>query len=232
MMIRIGGKVDDCSFVITEENQKAMEAVLEFAGEEGNQFLCIYGEEGTGKTHLSLVARDVLDEEGLMARVLTEWNWMEAVIRWKDRGRDLGDLHQEYKKWDCLILENIHRYEEEDFQEAFCGLVNHFWLHGKKLLVTCECHPQELVWFEDEALFRKTHLVRPSRELKEEVLKDYEHIAEIELPEKVRNVILDRTSKLPEMRNALCRAILQHKGQGKELTEEWMKSILKKEEKK
>ena len=230
MMTYIGGNVDNCSFAVTEKNQEAMNAVLDFSEEEEKQLLCIYGEEGTGKTHLSRVARDVLDENGFMVRILTEWNWMEAVTRWKDQGRCLGDLYQDYEKWDGLILENIHQYQKDEFREAFCSLLNQFWIRGKKILVTCDRHPQDLEWFEEEKMFEKVCLSKPSLELKKLVLQDYEQIGQVVFPEKIRNVILERSSKLPAMRHALNRAIFQHKTQGKALTVELFESILKKED--
>lgn len=230
MYTYIAGKEPYFSFDVTEENMEAMEAVEEFSLEDGPQLLCIYGEKETGKSHLASVARDLLDEEGFRVRTLTEYDMIEGAISWMEQGKSIYDFYQKYEHWDGLILEDIHYYNEigdpnwnqklSSAQTAVLNLVNQFWVRGKKILVTCDCHLRDLEWFDEvEPLFAKAYLPKPSEELKRIVLRSYEHIAGVSLSEEVREIIIAHAKTISVMKNTFNQAFACHKFLGKELDE-------------
>lgn len=216
----IAGKEPFFSFIVKGENKPAMKAAVEFTEVDGHQLLCIYGEEGAGKSHLARIVRDMLDEEDYDYRMLTGFAIAEAITAWLDEGNAMYDFYTKYEKFDALIIDDIEDCSIDDLaQEALMNLIRHFWINGKKILILCNKHPKEMEWFKAGNLFIKVHLPKPGIGLRAILLKEYAYIAGMDIPEEIRLMVAEQIEDVRILKRIFNAAVAHQKAYNTPLTE-------------
>lgn len=120
----------------TPENKPVMAALK--AGLTGNLYL--YGEAGTGKTHLAAAGARRLAERGRSARF-----WGMAALIQELRAAASGDqARPELSHWDVLILDDIDKIRPTPFvYEVLYALIEERWANRKITVFTAQHDPNE-----------------------------------------------------------------------------------------
>lgn len=115
------------NFVVCPENEVAYKAVLEMVRNDTPPFnpLFIYGESGSGKTHLLTAAGKILD---ITEIINLKWG-IEA---------GLSSFTQ-----NALLIDDIHLIPPETATEVF-RLFNKFYMEGKKIIITSLLPPNQI----------------------------------------------------------------------------------------
>ncbi|MEW6408970.1 MAG: DnaA/Hda family protein [Nitrospirota bacterium] len=184
------------NFIVCPENEVAYRAVVEMVQDNHLPFnpLFIYGESGSGKTHLLTAASKILD--------VTE------IINLK--GEVEAGLSSFIQK--ALLIDNIHLISPEVSKEVF-RLFNKFYIEGKKIIITSLLPPNQRSNVDEHLGSRLSSgmVVRLSLLNDETRLKIMKKIAKdsgFDLTEEVASYILTHVRRdIGSLQDALKRAI-------------------------
>ena len=160
------------------EALRIAEATAARPGQEGLNFLFIYGPSGVGKTHLCQAIGQRAMELHSSMRVCYvacskfQMQYMRDSLNGPGRGRFIDF----YQQMDILIIDDIQGLiGKEKTQQAFFDIFNHLTLLGKQIIVTSDVPPIDLQGMETRILTRMQsammlHIDRPDLELRRKIL--------------------------------------------------------------
>ena len=151
------------NFIVNEDNQLPHKLFLEIATPspqpQATQLgsfnpIYIYGEGGSGKTHLLMSMAHALRAKGLKtiyARADTFTNHVVTAIR----AGEMSTFRQAYRNIDVLLIDDIHVFSRRGAtQEEFFHTFNTLHLEGKQIILSANGAPQELQFIEPRLISR------------------------------------------------------------------------------
>lgn len=114
----------------------------------------LYGEKGSGKTHLLMATAQLLKERGLNVIYAHAEAFTEHVIS-AIRAGEMSHFRNAYRRIDALIIDDVHIFSRKAAtQEEFFHTFNTLHLAGKQIILAANCTPQELVSVEPRLISR------------------------------------------------------------------------------
>ena len=145
-VFRLNSKYTFDSFVVGECNRLAYAAALEITEDPGNKYnpLYIYGDTGTGKTHLMHAIGHAVKAKGL--RILlasTEQFTNQFVIALKNNRID--DFHRKFRSADFLLVDDVQFLSgKTQTQECLLHLFNDLYENNCQIVVTSDRPPRAI----------------------------------------------------------------------------------------
>lgn len=130
------------SFAVTEENRSAFEAALRFTAKEQHMPLCIFGADGTGKTHLLRAVRDRImeNEPETAVRLINAADLDRTVIDAIVQEQRPVTLLECFAGTDVLLVDDMQALAgKEQTQRAFVLLYRSMYDAGKRIMMTASC---------------------------------------------------------------------------------------------
>jgi len=116
--------------------------------------LYLYGPPGCGKSHLLMAATHALCEKGLKALYVRAETFTENLIG-AIRSGEMNHFREAYRLIDCLLIDDVHIFSRKGAtQEELFHTFNTLHLAGKQLVLSANCHPQELLHVEPRLVSR------------------------------------------------------------------------------
>ena len=146
------------NYIVGEGNQFAhcaALAILESPGDLYNPFF-VYGETGTGKTHLLNAMGRFYKEQNPDMNVIyiTADEMIEDIVEAIKHGA-VKKMRERYNKADVLIVDDIQSIAgKEATQKEFLHLFNTVYSNGKQIILSSNMHPHNLEGFEGRLLAR------------------------------------------------------------------------------
>ena len=143
---RLNGKYTFDSFVVGECNRMAYAAALDVSEDPGNKYnpLFIYGDTGTGKTHLLHAIGHTVKARG--CRVLlasAEQFTNQFVIALKNNRID--DFHRKFRSVDFLLVDDIQFLSgKAQTQECLLYIFNDLYENNCQIIVTSDRPPKAI----------------------------------------------------------------------------------------
>lgn len=143
--------------------------------------LYLYGEKGSGKTHLLVAAAHALRRRGknvIYARADTFTDHVVMAIR----AGEMSTFRQAYRNVDALIIDDAHIFSRKGAtQEELFHTFNTLHLSKKLIILSANCPPSELQHIEPRLVSRFEWGIALSLEAtsKEDILKILEHKAKL-----------------------------------------------------
>jgi chromosomal replication initiator protein len=114
----------------------------------------LYGNEGTGKTHLLMATAHALRSRGLRALYARSQTFTEHVIT-AIRAGEMSLFRQTYRNIDVLLLDDVHIFSRKGAtQEELFHTFNTLHLAGKQIILSAHCSPAELQHIEPRLVSR------------------------------------------------------------------------------
>ncbi len=114
----------------------------------------LYGNEGTGKTHLLMATAHALRSRGLKALYARSQTFTEHVIS-AIRAGEMSLFRQTYRNIDVLLLDDVHIFARKGAtQEELFHTFNTLHLAGKQIILSANCSPAELQHIEPRLVSR------------------------------------------------------------------------------
>lgn len=146
-------------FVVSESNNFAYQLLKEVSSEKNKKTdtfnpIYVYGGTGTGKTHLLISCAHAMKKKGLNIIYAHADTFTEHVVS-AIRAGTMSTFRQAYRNIDVLILDNVHVFSRKGAtQEEFFHTFNTLHLHGKQIILSANCSPQELQLIEARLISR------------------------------------------------------------------------------
>lgn len=213
------------NYIVTDSNllvYKVLNQVLGYdplqhqltPGHEIGSFnpIYLYGEQGTGKTHLLMACGHLLKQRGLnvlYCRADTFTNHVVSAIR----SGEMIKFRQAYRHIDALIVDDVHVFSRKGAtQEEFFHTFNTLHLPNKQIILSANCLPGELVDVEPRLISRfewgiVLHLEPLKKEEKREVVMKKAEALDFKINPRVVDYLLEvfanNTKSLVRSLNAL-----------------------------
>lgn len=148
MMAYLNPRYTFSNFVTGKSNSLACYACLEMLKSPGMSYnpLFIWGETGTGKTHLINASGHEalnLNPAYKVIYVTAEMFINEMIDAIKER--KTSEFRNKYRTTDILLMDGLDFLNhKEGTQEEFFHTLNHLYNVGKKIIITSYCPPKEL----------------------------------------------------------------------------------------
>lgn len=114
----------------------------------------IYGEKGTGKTHLLHGIAHQLKERGLKVLYSKLENFTDHVVNAIRLG-EMRAFREAYRNTDVLLLDDVHKLSKKwATQEELFHTFNALHLSEKQIIVTSNCTPRHLTFIEPRLISR------------------------------------------------------------------------------
>lgn len=225
-------------FVVGSANQFAYSVALAVSQQPGKKYnpLFIYGGVGLGKTHLLHAIGNALQEQHQRYRILyiTSEQLTNEVVH-AIRFDKLPELHDRFRKrCDLLLIDDIQfLIGKKRTQMEFFYIFNTLYERNKQIVLTSDCPPKELD--EIEARLRNrfesgliADIQPPEYELRVAILKQKAQFFNFSIPSEVLEYIAHHIrSSVRELEGALNRLHAKAKFEGKQITLEFARGILK-----
>ena len=147
-------------FVVSEANQFAYKLLSQICtGQKGADTLqlnpiYIYGNPGTGKTHLLMAAAAALKQQGIHAFYSHTQTFTDHVVS-AIRAGEMHLFRQAYRTNDVLIIDDVHVLSRKGAtQEEFFHTFNTLHLSGKQIILSSNIPPRELQQIEPRLVSR------------------------------------------------------------------------------
>jgi chromosomal replication initiator protein len=226
------------TFVVGESNQFAHAAALAVAEAPGktkfNPFF-IYGGVGLGKTHLAQAIGHYVNEEYAELNVLyaTSEKFTNDFIN-SITNNTSQEFVNFYRNVDLLLLDDIQFLAgKESTQVQFFHTFNALYQSGKQIVLTSDRPPKEIKGLEERLLSRMqwglvTDIQPPDLETRIAILQKKSESDGITIPQEIAVFIADNiTSNIRELEGALIRLLAYSSLNGRELTVDLSKEVLK-----
>jgi chromosomal replication initiator protein len=192
-------------FIQTEENKLSYQLLLEIAGlspqphstQLGNfNPIYIYGNRGSGKTHLLMSLAHALKNQGLKIIYVRAETFTDHVVT-AIRAGEMSVFRQAYRNIDVLLVDDIDVFSRKGAtQEEFFHTFNTLHLEGKQIILASSCSPQELQLIEPRLVSRfEWGIVLPLKSLKSEerrqLLMAKAKALHFDLPLKIANFLTE-----------------------------------------
>lgn len=226
------------NFVEGNNNQFARAAsfaVAESPGQTTFNPLVIYGGVGLGKTHIIQAIGNYIKSEGLVKRVLyvsSEKFTIDFIDSIKNN--KTTEFSNTYRKVDVLIVDDIHFFiNKERTQEEFFHTFNALHQTGKQIVLTSDRTPKELKGIEERLISRfqwglVADIQPPDLETRIAILQKKAQENKLSLPNEIIDLFATNiTSNIRELEGALIRLLAASSLEGKDVTVELAKNVLK-----
>ncbi len=205
------------NYVVGASNEYATAAALNVAREDrpkGNP-LFLYGKSGLGKTHLmQAIGNKILENfpEKKVVYVTSERFTNDMINSVRDK--DMESFRQRYRAVDVLLIDDIQFIEnKQGIQEEFFHTFNDLYMKDKKIVITSDRMPKELVSIEERLITRfewglPIDITTPNYETRVAILKKKAEAQHATLPDDVLTYIAERVdSNIRELEGALLKII-------------------------
>lgn len=157
-MRKINEKYRLDNYIVGENNKFAHYAALEILDSPGEIYnpLLVFGEAGTGKTHLlNAIGRSYKKQNPDMNVVcVTAVEMIEDIIE-SIRHNTVWKMRDKYIKADILIVDDIQAFDgKEASQEEFFQFFDTVHRNGKQIVLSSNVHPYKLEGLEERLLSR------------------------------------------------------------------------------
>lgn len=143
---RLNPKYTFDNFVVGESNRLAYAAALEVSEDPGNKYnpLFIYGDTGSGKTHLLHAMGHIAKSKGLTTLIASaEQFTTQFVIALKNNKID--DFHRKFRATDFLLVDDIQFLSGKlQTQECLFHIFNDLYENNCQIVVTSDRPPRAI----------------------------------------------------------------------------------------
>ena len=170
-----GHKQTWANYVVGNGNKHAVIRMQEWMTEKKKyNGLFIYGERGTGKTHLAKAVCHYMLEHGISVRMRNPNDFTEELLGWLRIGVDLEKFYQNYVELaEVFIMDDIQAFEKIPQTEECCKeLIRRLLKAEKKVLLIARSRKVLLDW-PGSLFLKKIRLKAPDKNMKKEILKKY-----------------------------------------------------------
>jgi chromosomal replication initiator protein len=156
----------------------------------------IYGNGGSGKTHLLMSLAHALKNQGLKIIYVRAETFTDHVVT-AIRAGEMSVFRQAYRNIDVLLVDDIDVFSRKGAtQEEFFHTFNTLHLEGKQIILASSCSPQELQLIEPRLVSRfEWGIVLPLKSLKSEerrqLLMAKAKALHFDLPLKIANFLTE-----------------------------------------
>lgn len=226
------------NFVEGANNQfarAASVAVSQSPGKTTFNPLVIYGGVGLGKTHLIQAIGNYTKIEGLAKRVLYVSS-EKFTIEFIDsiQNNKTTEFSNNYRNVDILLVDDIQFFtNKERTQEEFFHTFNSLHQKGKQIVLTSDRPPKELKGMEERLTSRfqwglVVDIQPPDLETRIAILQKKAEENNLRLPQEIIHLFATNiTSNIRELEGSLIRLFAISSLQGKDITTDLAKSVLK-----
>jgi len=129
----------------------------------------IYGNTGSGKTHLLMSTAHVLKKQGLKTIYVRAETFTNHVVN-AIRAGEMSLFRQAYRNIDVLLIDDVHIFSRKGAtQEEFFHTFNTLQLEGKQIILTANASPLELQLIEPRLISRfEWGIVLPLKQMAKE----------------------------------------------------------------
>jgi len=226
------------NFVEGSNNQfarAASVAVAKSPGQTSFNPLVIYGGVGLGKTHLIQAIGNSIKNNGTARRVLYVSS-EKFTIDFIDsiQNNKTTEFSNNYRNIDVLLVDDIQFFtNKERTQEEFFHTFNTLHQNGKQIVLTSDRPPKELKGIEERLISRfqwglVTDIQIPDIETRIAILQKKAEENKLTLSKEIILLFATNiTSNIRELEGSLIRLLAASSLQGKDITLELAKSVLK-----
>ena len=215
------------NFVVGEHNKSAFKYVFEIAESPNNhrKLLYIYGEVGTGKTHLIQAAGNYISEHHPDAKVwyITIDDFTNEMIK-AIRDDNSTGFKEIILGYDVLIIDNLQFIIGKEMTQAeFFKVVSELLERGKQVIIAATKSPQDMTimnervtsMFELGGVFE---IKQPDLDARLEILRRRRAEENLELSDEELSIVADSTSdNVRELLNAFNRFVTYGKMTGEQI---------------
>lgn len=200
------------NFVVGEENRYAYAAARR-AAEKPGLFnpLYIYGNTGTGKTHLlQAIAQDA---QRRYPRMVVRYATCEEILNYyveSLHSHQYGAFRSLLRDADMLLVDDIHVLGNKgQLQEQFFNAFNALYQENKQIILTSDKRPSEISGLESRLISRfesgvTTEIYAPGLEVRIAILKGMQQDFMMRFPDDILEFIASRiSSNVRRLRGAL-----------------------------
>lgn len=166
------------NFIVDEENKVTLQLLTEIAGasrtKQGARLgsfnpLYLYGNKGSGKSHLLMSLAHVFRSQGLKTIYVRANTFTDHVVS-AIRAGEMSLFRQAYRNIDILIIDDVHIFSRKGAtQEEFFHTFNTLHLESKQIILSANCAPQQLQLIEPRLISRfEWGIVLPIKPLKDD----------------------------------------------------------------
>lgn len=127
------------SFTVTSNNRRAYDMAIRFAECSYHQPLCIFGETGTGKTHLLYAVKNYIEQNQPDVNVVltNATEFAEEMVSTIKRSSSLISFRDKYRNVDVLLIDDIQCLAgKPKTQEELILIFNKLYESGKRIMMT------------------------------------------------------------------------------------------------
>jgi len=143
---RLNPKYTFDNFVVGESNRLAYAAALEVSEDPGNKYnpLFIYGDTGSGKTHLLHAIGHTAKSKGMTILIASAEQFTnQFVVALKNNKID--DFHRRFRATDFLLVDDIQFLSgKTQTQECLFHIFNDLYENNCQIVVTCDRPPRAI----------------------------------------------------------------------------------------
>lgn len=133
----------------------------------------LYGLSGSGKTHLMMSLAQSFRAKGFKSIYVRAELFTDHVVT-AIRAGEMSTFRQAYRNADILLVDDVHVFSRKGAtQEEFFHTFNTLHMHGKQIILSANCAPQELQLIEPRLVSRfEWGVVLPLKTLPHDQLKN------------------------------------------------------------
>jgi chromosomal replication initiator protein DnaA len=220
------GKVNAFTF-------KLSQAVAQAPGGEYNPYF-LYGEVGTGKTHLISAIGNGILRNNLKARVgYVSASYFARRLAEATQANNIDAFRENYCHWDVLILDDIQFMGGRvEAQEEFFHIFNVLRQEGRQIIIASDKAPDRLGLLEKRLVSRFSsgivaHLKAPEMETRLQILHQVCASAGVQVPPEVLSIVAMRVpNDVRKMTGSLRKIVAYAKLVGQDMSCELAEEIL------
>lgn len=227
------------SFVEGSNNEFARAASFAVSKSPGTTTfnpLVIYGGVGLGKTHLiQAVGNSIYNNDGLTKKIFYVSS-EKFTVEFIDaiQNNRAKEFSVNYRNIDVLLVDDIQFFtNKERTQEEFFHTFNSLYQNGKQIVLTSDRPPKELIGIEERLISRfqwglVVDIQPPDLETRIAILQKKAEENGLKLPQEIIEIFAANiTSNIRELEGSLIRLMAKSSLQGKDVTIELAKGVLK-----
>lgn len=166
------------NFIVGEENREAFTAAKMVSEEPGlYNPLYIYGNTGTGKTHLLHAVANEAQKKNLRVRYATCEELLNDFLAMLQQKKDVYEFRSSVRDVDILLIDDVHLLSnKKKMQEEFFNMFNTLHMRGRQIILTSDKQPCEIEGLEERLVSRfelgmTTEIIPPDYEARLAILK-------------------------------------------------------------